>query len=167
MAPRGGRGGSEKQVAKKTLNSGKVPGKFDHFGSPNRSNINEQIYAKIDLNIDAFQDRDALALANPNPTGVSALLQHSRLYCSAYMPWARFQSGLNQEMSVNQDGETVQRVLMPGIPTGENAAARLEEIDQIIDLSRVPIDDYIENLEKMRTQAEARGASMEAPWQSH
>jgi len=113
-----------------------------------------------DANIDAFQDRDAMALADPNPTGLSALLQSSRLYCAAYMPWARFQSGLNQETTTNESGETVQRVLMPGIPTGKNAAARLEEIDQMIDLSRVPLEDYIENLETMRTQAEAHGASM-------
>ena len=113
-----------------------------------------------DANIDAFQDRDALALAAPNPEGISAVLQRSRLYCAAYMPWARFQSGLNQETSTNSAGETVQRVLMPGIPTGENAAARLEEIDQMIDLSRVPLEDYIENLERMRTQAEQHGAAM-------
>ena len=49
---------------------------------------------------------------------------------------------------------------MPGIPTGQNAAARLEEIDQMIDLSRVPLDEYVENLETMRLQAEAHGASM-------
>jgi lysophospholipase L1-like esterase len=113
-----------------------------------------------DANIDAFQDRDALALADPDPGGLSGLLQSSRLYCAAYMPWARFQAGMNQETTTNESGETVHRVLMPGIPTGQNAAARLEDIDQVIDLSRVPLDDYIENLETMRTQAESRGASM-------
>ena len=113
-----------------------------------------------DANIDVFQDRSALQLADPNRDGIAGFLQNSRLYCSIYMPWAQFQAGLNQETTVNESGETVQRVLMPGIPTGQNAAATLEEIDQIIDISRVPLDAYIENLDAMRVDAETHGASM-------
>jgi len=100
-----------------------------------------------DCNIDAFQDRSALALTDPAPS----LLHHSRLYCACYMPWARYQSSLNQETN---------RVLMPGQPTGANQARRLEELDQWIDLSRVPLDDYLANLGKLHRQAETRSAGM-------
>lgn len=100
-----------------------------------------------DCNIDAFQDEAALALTNPEPSPLHA----SRLYCAVYMPWARYQSNLNQETN---------RVLMPGIPTGANQARRLEEIDQVIDLSRVPLDDYLDNLSTLNDQAAERGAEM-------
>ncbi len=104
-----------------------------------------------DCNIDAFQDRAALALADPDGTPLRALLHDSRLYCAAWMPWARFQATLNQQPN---------RVLMPGMPTGPNAATTLEKIDTVIDLSRVPLDDYLDNLDEIRTQAEEHGASM-------
>ena len=104
-----------------------------------------------DCNIDAFQDRAALALADPDGTATQRVLHGSRLYCAVRMPWARFQATLNQEPN---------RVLMPGMPTGPNAATTLEQIDQVIDLSRVPLPDYLDNLDTIRTEAEARGAAM-------
>lgn len=104
-----------------------------------------------DCNIDAFQDRTALALTDPDGTAVQRALHHSRLYCAVRMPWARFQATLNQEPN---------RVLMPGMPTGANAATTLERIDTVIDLSRVPLDDYLDNLDAIRSQARERGAAM-------
>lgn len=104
-----------------------------------------------DANIDAFQDAEALALANPDGTPLRAALHTSRAYCAAYMPWARYQATLNQEPG---------RVLMPGIPTGANAAVALERVDTLVDLSRVPLSDYLANLDRIRATAEARGASM-------
>lgn len=104
-----------------------------------------------DCNIDAFQDRAALALADPEGTPLRRALHGSRLYCGLYMPWARYQAGLNQQTG---------RVLMPGIPMGANTAVALETIDQVIDLSRVPLDDYLDNLDRIRSEAEARGATL-------
>lgn len=100
-----------------------------------------------DCNIDAFQDRSAMALTNPE----RGVLEHSRLYCAARQPWVAYQAGLNQETN---------RVLMPGMPTGANQARALEEIDQVIDLSRVPLKDYIQNLDTLKGQADARGAQV-------
>ena len=90
-----------------------------------------------DCNIDAFQDKTALALTNPNPGFLMQQVQRSRLYCACHMTWARHQAGLNQDTN---------RVLMPGIPTGPNAAVALEKINASIALSRVPIPDYLQNL---------------------
>ena len=104
-----------------------------------------------DANIDAFQDAEALALADPDGTPLRAALHASRAYCAVHMPWARYQSTLNQEPG---------RVLMPGIPTGANAAVALERVDTLVDLSRVPLGDYLDNLERIRSGAEARGARM-------
>jgi len=104
-----------------------------------------------DCNIDAFQDEAALALADPNGTPLRSLLHHSRLYCAGWMPWARFQATLNQQPN---------RVLMPGMPTGPNAATTLEKIDTVIDLSRVPLDDYLDNLDTIRQEAAKHGAQM-------
>lgn len=100
-----------------------------------------------DCNIDAFQDRHALALADPEPKPWHA----SALYCACYMPWARYQATLGQEPN---------RVLMPGIPTGANQARRLEDIDQVIDLSRVPLEQYLENLDRLQGEAQERGATL-------
>jgi len=100
-----------------------------------------------DCNIDAFQDRAALRMTS----GEGSVMWNSRLYCAAYMPWLRYQSGLNQATN---------SILMPGIPTGANAAVSLEKIDTILDLSRVPLPDYLENLDRIQAAAEARGATM-------
>lgn len=104
-----------------------------------------------DCNIDAFQDAAALSLADPDGSVARRLLHSSRLYCAAYMPWARFQAGVNQEPN---------RVLMPGMPTGANQATRLEAVDRVIDLSRVPLDDYLDNLDVIREEAASRGAGI-------
>lgn len=104
-----------------------------------------------DANIDAFQDAAAMALADPDGTPLRAAAHSSRAYCAAYMPWARYQSTLNQQLG---------RVLMPGIPTGANAAVALERVDAILELSRVPLSDYVGNLERIREGAAARGATM-------
>lgn len=104
-----------------------------------------------DCNIDAFQDKQALALTNPESSSVYSILKSSRLYCSLYMPWAQYQSNLNQDTN---------RVLMPGIPTGPNAAVTLEKLSKHIALSRVPIPDYLDNLKKIKTQAAERDARM-------
>ncbi len=104
-----------------------------------------------DCNIDAFQDRTAFALADPDGTLARRIAHGSALYCAAYMPWARHISTVNQQTN---------RVLMPGIPTNANQAVALEKIDQVIDLSRVPLGDYLDNLETIQDQAASRGASM-------
>ena len=104
-----------------------------------------------DCNIDAFQDEVAMQLTNPDGTLGRKLLHRSRLYCSVYMPWARTQSTANQSPN---------RVLQPGNPVGKNAGATLEAIDQIIDLSRVPLGDYLDNLDTIREGAAAHGAKM-------
>ena len=49
-----------------------------------------------DCNIDAFQDRVAMRLTNPQPSGMERLFQQSRLYCACYMSWANYQANLNQ-----------------------------------------------------------------------
>jgi len=104
-----------------------------------------------DCNIDAFQDRTALRLADPDGTAAQRVLHASALYCALYMPWARHVASVNQQPN---------RVLMPGIPTNANQAVALEKIDTVIDLSRVPLDDYLDNLGLIRSQADERGAAM-------
>ena len=104
-----------------------------------------------DCNIDAFQDRVALRLTNPNPTGLEGLFQKSRLYCACYMSWANYQANLNQNPN---------RVLMPGIPTGANAAVTLENLNNTLALSRVPIKDYLENLNAIKTKAASKNARL-------
>ena len=100
-----------------------------------------------DCNIDAFQDRTALKMTS----GEGSVLWGSRLYCSMYMPWMRYQAGLNQATN---------SILMPGIPTGANAAVSLEKLDTIVDLSRVPLSDYLENLDTIHAASAAHGAQM-------
>ena len=104
-----------------------------------------------DCNIDAFQDREALRLANPENSAVYRTLHHSRLYCAAYMPLAHVRASFMQEPD---------RLLMPGRPAGPNAAMALEKIDQVLDMSRVPLPDYLENLGRMRDGATAHHAAM-------
>lgn len=104
-----------------------------------------------DCNIDSFQDEVALRLTDPDGTAFRWALHRSRLYCSVYMPWARAQGSANQATN---------RVLQPGNPVGANAGATLEVIDQVIDLSRVPLSDYLDNLSTIKAEAAARGATM-------
>ncbi len=104
-----------------------------------------------DCNIDAFQDRTALRLADPGGTLSQKILHSSALYCSVRQPWVEHIATVNQQPN---------RVLMPGIPTGANQAAALEKIDTVIDLSRVPLDDYLDNLETILEGAEGRSAGL-------
>jgi len=104
-----------------------------------------------DCNIDAFQDKTALALTDPKPGPIHTILQSSRFYCSCYMSWANYQAGMNQDTN---------RVLMPGIPTGPNAAVTLEKLNTSIALSRVPIPQYLDNLQTIHDQAKSRNARM-------
>jgi lysophospholipase L1-like esterase len=104
-----------------------------------------------DCNIDAFQDRQAFKLTRPDPSTTEKVLQQSRLYCAAKMHWVYYQATLNQSPN---------RVLMPGIPTGANAAVRLEELNETLALSRVPIDQYLENLDIIHAQAKKNKAQM-------
>ncbi|MEC7987868.1 MAG: SGNH/GDSL hydrolase family protein [Myxococcota bacterium] len=104
-----------------------------------------------DCNIDAFQDRQAMELTNPTPSPFQKTIQHSRLYCAAKMKWVHYQANLNQNPN---------RVLMPGIPTGPNAAVTLEKLNTSLQLSRVPIPHYLENLDTIRREAKKRGANM-------
>ena len=104
-----------------------------------------------DCNIDAFQDRKAMSLANPEGNFLYRMMRSSRLYCAMYMPWANFQANLNQSPN---------RVLMPGMPTGPNAAVTLENINKSLSLSRVPIATYLDNLSLIQNQAKDRNAHM-------
>lgn len=104
-----------------------------------------------DCNIDAFQDRNAMSLTNPNPGTFHKILQSSRLYCAGYMTWVNHQATLNQETN---------RVLMPGIPTGPNAAVQLEQLNENLALSRVPIPQYLENLNYFHEEMNKRNGKM-------
>ncbi|MFZ5477525.1 MAG: SGNH/GDSL hydrolase family protein [Myxococcota bacterium] len=95
-----------------------------------------------DCNIDAFQDERALSLVSPEESPLRA----SRTYCAIWNGYASWYATYNQERN---------RVLMPGIPRYMELK---EKVDQVVDLSRVPIDDYVANLEAMRAAAAARGA---------
>lgn len=97
-----------------------------------------------DCNIDTFQDEKALAMVNVDDSP----LHHSRTYCAMWNLYAQWYSTSNQERN---------RVLMPGVPRDTTI---LEKVDQVVDLSRVPLTRYLENLETMRTVASAHGAGM-------
>jgi lysophospholipase L1-like esterase len=105
-----------------------------------------------DANIDIFQDRNALALANLDENPILSLLHRSRLYCSMRMPWVRRQ--------LEQMAGQGNRVLMPGGAVDANRAVELEKIDELIDLSRVPIRHYLENLDTLHEECEERGCTM-------
>ena len=49
---------------------------------------------------------------------------------------------------------------MPGIPTGPNAAVTLENLNPTLALSRVPLNDYLQNLEKIESLAKEHGAQI-------
>ena len=104
-----------------------------------------------DCNIDAFQDKNALALTDPERSSLHNALQKSRLYCAIHMPWVQYQSELNQNPN---------RVLMPGIPVGPNAAVTLENLTETLSLSRVPLPDYLENLDKIQQLTTQNQAQM-------
>lgn len=99
-----------------------------------------------DCNIDAFQDERALALVNAESSPAHRALEKSRTYCAGWNAYAGWYSTSSQERN---------RVLMPGVPRDTRW---LEKMDLVVDLSRVPLGDYLDNLERFRTGAEAHGA---------
>lgn len=101
-----------------------------------------------DCNIDAFQDSKALSLVTPPTAGVGATLRQSRTYCSAWNVYANQYATSNQERN---------RVLMPGVPRDMRW---LERVDEYIDLSRVPLQEYLDNIAEIQAQATAHGAKM-------
>ena len=104
-----------------------------------------------DCNIDAFQDETAFALIDPQDGPLSSALKQSRAYCALYMPWVNYQAKLNQQPN---------RVLMPGIPTGPNAAVTLENLNSTLALSRVPLPKYLDNLSTLKKLAESHSAQL-------
>jgi lysophospholipase L1-like esterase len=101
-----------------------------------------------DCNIDAFQDPVALALVDPDSRPGHRLLRGSRLYCSLWNAWAGWYAARSG---------TRNRVLVPGIPRD---TSQLERMDRWVDLSRVPMARYRENLIAMHEASQERGASM-------
>ena len=99
-----------------------------------------------DCNIDTFQDARALGLIHPEESALHRTLESSRTYCAGWNAYASWYSTSNQERN---------RVLMPGVPRDTRW---LEKVDIFVDLSRVPLGDYLENLEWMRATAESHGA---------
>ena len=67
------------------------------------------------------------------------------------MPWVNYQANLNQQPN---------RVLMPGIPTGPNAAVTLENLNATLELSRVPLPKYLDNLSTLKSLAENHSAQL-------
>lgn len=104
-----------------------------------------------DCNIDAFQDKTAFALSDPKDGFFGKSIKKSRGFCALYMPWVNFQGSLNQERN---------RVLMPGLPTGPNAAVTLENLNSTLQLSRVPLPNYLANLGHIKDKAEAHNAQI-------
>lgn len=99
-----------------------------------------------DCNIDTFQDSRALALIRPDESPLHRALKSSRTYCAGWNAYASWYSTSNQERN---------RVLMPGVPRDTRW---LEKVDQFVDLSRVPLQEYVGNLEQIRATAESHGA---------
>lgn len=99
-----------------------------------------------DCNIDVFQDETALALVRPPTVGLTATLHRSRTYCAAWNVYANRYASSNQERN---------RVLMPGIPRD---TSWLETVDRVVDQSRVPLDDYLRNIDAIEVAAAAHGA---------
>lgn len=101
-----------------------------------------------DSNFDHFQDREALALANPNPSGLQASLQGSRAYCAVYMGFQRRAASRGQQPN---------RVLMPGVPRDARWVSDPARFG--VD-ARVPIEDFQANIGAMIERAEKQGAKV-------
>ena len=99
-----------------------------------------------DSNVDRFQDRDAMVIAQ----GQERWWHHSALACWGYMAKARWVAGSGER----------NEVLMPGQGLGPNAAHTVESLGRVLPLSRVPLDQYLENLDRLHEQAEAHGATL-------
>ena len=101
-----------------------------------------------DANFDHFQDREALALTNPNPKGLSKTLQGSRSYCAMYMAVQR---------SKAKRGQQPNRVLMPGTPRD---ARWVTDPQRFGVHSRVPLTHFEENIRIMVESARKRGVEV-------
>ncbi len=101
-----------------------------------------------DCNIDAFQDQVALSLVDPDVNPGHRVLRSSRLYCSLWSNWASWYAGRTR---------TRNRVLVPGIPRD---TSKLEQVDRWVDLSRVPMGQYEDNLGAFLEGSRAHGANM-------
>jgi len=99
-----------------------------------------------DSNFDHFQDAEALALANPDPEGVGALLQKSRSYCALYMGW---------QNRLARRGQQANRVLMPGVPRD---ARWVSEPSRFGVDARVPLQRFVQNIDAMVDLAAEQGA---------
>jgi lysophospholipase L1-like esterase len=99
-----------------------------------------------DANIDTFQDADAMAIA-----GLSDRWWHrSAALCAGYMAKARWAS----------DAGKLNRVEVPGRPVGPDRERQVEAIDGWLELSRVPVDDYLANLDTLLEASAAHGARL-------
>jgi len=98
-----------------------------------------------DSNFDHFQDVEALRLANPAPTGLSAMLQSSRCYCSVYM---------SIQNRIARRGQQANRVLMPGVPRD---ARWVTDADRFGVDARVPIGRFQENVGAIIQRAKTEG----------
>ena len=101
-----------------------------------------------DCNIDVFQDAHALALLNPDRSMLHRVLRGSRLYCSLFSTYADWYA---------HRGQSRNRVLMPGV---SGSTWVQERLNAYIERSRVPLDDYADNLEKLRLGCVQRKATM-------
>jgi hypothetical protein len=105
-----------------------------------------------DSNFDHFQDAEALALANPSPSGLAKRLQGSRSYCALYMGW---------QYHLARRGQQSNRVLMPGVARD---ARWVSDVDRFGVDARVPLPRFVANLEAMVELAASKGAkSLLAP----
>ena len=99
-----------------------------------------------DANFDHFQDRTALELTNPDPIGLSKILQKSRSYCAVYM---------TLQHSKAKRGQQANRILMPGTPRD----ARWVTDSQHFGVeSRVPLVEFEQNVREIVTRAQQQGA---------
>ena len=101
-----------------------------------------------DSNFDSFHDHEALALVNPDLSGMSGFLRGSRSYCGLYMLRANSQARAGQQPN---------RVLMPGTPRD---ARWVTEPDRFGVDARVPLGRFQENLGLMLEGARENGAAM-------
>lgn len=99
-----------------------------------------------DSTVDHFQDRDAMRIAR----GQTRWWHSSALACWGYMAKARWVAGNGRR----------NEVLMPGQGLGPNAAHTVESLGGVLPLSRVPLDQYLENLDRLHEQAQAHSAAL-------
>lgn len=101
-----------------------------------------------DCNIDVFQDEKAIALLNPERSLVHRLLRGSRLYCSLWSAHASWYA---------HRGQSRNRVLMPGV---QGSTWMQERLDTFVEMSRVPLGRYRDNLETLRVECQRRDVKL-------